>query len=474
MSTKNTTDANSSSIGAIKSSIAQSFEEADLSVKVRSTEYFNNSYSPDLILSWPNEIEERHVFLRTNSNPAYLLEDVHIVGAEHAILLPISDSRLTDSSHDSLPEANLLQTESAKSKVLIAPASSIHAFGTEKSASAYSGLISRAVFQGGSGLLQETRAEKVIHEISTGFEHASLTDPSDIGDAVAAAESLLDTPRTNSITSFLQAMWLASGGTSDSFPVPVAAVPHLTTSALGFLLAMDGLEDSEFWNRMSVNVNMEDLLATGMTGSPINLQRLMRPAANRLRARVCRVLASIPEAASTDHSAPWFLGEGALGLSTNGSAVLFTNARVADLPIEGVATYPTIDDVAKRATESETSVLAMGISSGDSRVNFESAAGIDIASDNKLAEVASALGEKAIVDTAVVSVGASGRKLTCKFASSTGHGQSNAKFDLSEMALHALPLLLSYSNDELAKIQDLFADGEDADDSPGPQLKPQV
>lgn len=464
MSTKNAMDANLSSISAIKSRVAYSFEEADSSVKVHSTEYFNNSYSPDLVLSWPNEIEERHVFLRTNSNPAYLLEDIHIVGAEHAILLPLSDSRLTDSSLDSIPEANLLQTESAKNRVLIAPASSIHAFGTEISESAYSGLISRAVFQGGSGLLQEERAEKVIQEISTGFEHASHTDPSDIGGAVAAAESLLDTPRTNSITSFLQAMWLASGGTSDSFPVPVAAVPHLTTSALGFLLGMDGLEDPEFWKRMSVNVSIEDLLASGITGSPINLQRLMRPAANRLRARVCRVLTSVPEIASTEQSAPWFLSENALGLTTNGSAALFTNARVADLPIEGAATYPTIDEVAQRATESDTSVLAMGISSGDSRVNFESAAGIDIALDEKLAEVASALGDNAVVDTAVVSVGASGRKLTCKFATSTGHGQSNARFDLSEMALHALPLILSYSKDELAKIQDLFADGDD--DSP--------
>ena len=450
------------SFASIKERVAEQFASADQSVKVQFTEYFNNSFSPDLILSWPGESESRRVFLRTDSNPEYLAADVDLLESENALLLPLSSSKLLGNEEAQSEDLSHLQAHSSEKRVLVAPAESVVAFGAQREGAAYAGLISRAVFQGGSGLVREERAETIVEQITTGFEHASAVDPSDIEIAVNTAQSVLDTPRTNSITSFMQALWLASGGTSDSFPVPVAATPHIARENLKYLLEMDELDDQEFWRRISATVELDALLATGLIGSHINLQHLMEASANRFRARNCRLVAETPADLDLEEGdRRWFMLGDTLGLRIEGSVpVVFSNGSVGKYELPGRSADPSINDIIERGEAASVSIQSLSITNASSRVNYESADGSSINEHDKLTEIYDAMGEDASVAAATISVGSSQRMLTCNMESSTAYAKSNAVFYLSELALQAVPLMIDLPDDELEALRALFNDEE--------------
>jgi hypothetical protein len=59
-------------IANVKTAVSRHLEAADPSAVVHHTEYFNNSLAPDIILQWPKESRNRHVFLRPTSNTRWV------------------------------------------------------------------------------------------------------------------------------------------------------------------------------------------------------------------------------------------------------------------------------------------------------------------------------------------------------------------------------------------------------------------
>lgn len=441
------------SVSAIKTAVGESLRAADSAVQIHSTEYFNNTYSPDFVLSWPGQKEIRKLFLRADSNPAYLKEDVEIVGDDESILMPLAHSLASEESDAELQEL------SARHSVLVANSDSVDALAKESKQSPYGGLISRAILQGGKGLVRRERAESIAEAVAEGFESASKSSPAHIEDAVKAAHGVLDTPRSNTIDSFLQALWIASGARADTFPVAVAANPSVDSSSLAFLLEMPDLDDDGFWSRIGASIDIERVLRSGILGSTPNLQRLMRVNASSLRARVCRVAESRHLANTRKYD--WFVGEGGLGLSLGDVSAIFTNQRISDIEAEGVNSIQSIDSVGERASFAGVRLVAVSISAKDRRIEYIADQQVDISHDRQLSNVASALGRSAGVQSATATVGAANRRLICNFADSTSHGNSNAKYYLSEMALTALPLFVDLSTRELEDIREAVG-GDDA------------
>lgn len=442
-----------STVSAIKEAVGDSLRAADVAVEVHSTEYFNNTYSPDFVLSWPGQKEIRKLYLRTDSNPAYLKEDVEIVGDDESILMPLAHS-VTSEKGD--PE---LQELSERRRVLVANSDSVDALAQESKQSPYGGLISRAILQGGKGLVRRERAESIAEAVAEGFESASRSSPTHIEQAVEVAHGVLDTPRSNAIDSFLQALWIASGARADTFPVPVAATPSVDASSLAFLLEMPELEDDEFWLRIGSNIDMERILGSGISGSTANLQRLMRVNAPRFRARICRVVETMKQNKAQNYQ--WFIGEGGLGLHLGDFSAIFTNRRISDIDAKGVDSTQSVDSLGERASFAGVHLVAVSIAARDRRIEYTADERFDLAHDKQLSDVASALGRSAGVQSATATVGASRRRLICNFTDSTSHGNSNAKYYLSEMALTALPLFVDLSTRELNEVQDAVG-GEEA------------
>jgi len=59
------------SVATVKSVVISQFEALDTRVKIKSTDYFNHTFAPDLVLSWPwDRMPERYVYLRFNDDLA--------------------------------------------------------------------------------------------------------------------------------------------------------------------------------------------------------------------------------------------------------------------------------------------------------------------------------------------------------------------------------------------------------------------
>ena len=62
-------------ISSIKAAVIDGLRMADSTVNVHSTDYFNHTFTPDLVMNWQRlGQEERYVYLRFNDNLRYLAE----------------------------------------------------------------------------------------------------------------------------------------------------------------------------------------------------------------------------------------------------------------------------------------------------------------------------------------------------------------------------------------------------------------
>src|SRR5262245_6201042 len=87
-------DESRDSIRSIKQAIAQEIVALDPQVKVKTTEYFNHSYVPDLVAVWPSDsvTKERYIYLKFNSELAYLFDDLTLVQDHHPIIFGLAQT----------------------------------------------------------------------------------------------------------------------------------------------------------------------------------------------------------------------------------------------------------------------------------------------------------------------------------------------------------------------------------------------
>lgn len=182
-----------SAITSIKSQVAQSLRSADSEVDIRTTEYFNHTFAPDIILRWPRQKAERHVYLRTSANIDYLIEDVSLARDPNSIFMPLARVEFNDAS-DSLRER--LETTSRSQSALVTEPESFSALGEARSNRPVVGLASRSLLQGGNGYVAPLRAARFGDTLADAFQRAQVPvmdeSPDSVQQAVQDAEDLLD------------------------------------------------------------------------------------------------------------------------------------------------------------------------------------------------------------------------------------------------------------------------------------------
>lgn len=98
-------------IGGVKAAVAREFEALDPTVKIKTTDYFNHTFAPDLELSWPDERKHnRFVYLRYSLRAAVAGQDFHSLGPLSPVVLA-----LRDDGPDEIEQArrNMAETEAA-------------------------------------------------------------------------------------------------------------------------------------------------------------------------------------------------------------------------------------------------------------------------------------------------------------------------------------------------------------------------
>ncbi|MFE5501335.1 hypothetical protein ACFQ73_02135 [Amycolatopsis japonica] len=157
-------------IEGIKGAVISEIERLDPGVDIVDTDYFNHSYAPDLVLSWPGGRQEREVYLRYNLRSTQAGRDVDLLGGSAPVFFSL------DSRHDDDAVAEDLRGDlEDESGALVTNAPAIDGF-TSAEQTRDTGSVSepllnlfrRNVVRGGRGLLISGTAQRLQHTPTAG------------------------------------------------------------------------------------------------------------------------------------------------------------------------------------------------------------------------------------------------------------------------------------------------------------------
>jgi len=434
-------DSSERRIASLKTTVSNFFRASDPTARIRHTEYFNHSFAPDLVVSWPQENRERLVFLRTNSDPRWLAEDLKVIAPSHPILLTLGS---TTAVHDDSATSQLVAA-AKEARALITDPDAIEEISAPTAPIA--SVLANAVMRGGLGIVDGESARSATRSAVAGFSGASNLEPEPIRAALSNAEHLLDDEQASRFTRLYQAVWEGQGGAVEDFPSHRFSWGQLTSSDLSLLLATLSTDDPQFWRRIGRNLRLEQITGAGLLRDSQSLDRLVEANLDRLLARGARVFGR-SGSSHEEEEVRWNVGKRCLVLRGSSWSVYFA-AKVADLPpyerrngVPMATLMAGVQELGVRLTDVKVQQL-------DFAISIESVGSADVVDSPDFSELV-ARGES-VARSAAIAV-PSGRSLIAEFTTGTATGHTNAAFALNELGPPAIKLLLDLSESESAEV----------------------
>ena len=450
-----------SSIDAVKADVIASLEEADASVRIRKTEFFNHTYAPDLVMSWDGTKTDRPVYLRATDSERYLAEDIRLLHERDPMIMPLDGIRKDDASLPSL-EAGL-DTVSRATGALVAERASFASLSKSLRATPVRHLAGRAVLQGGKGLVDSVQAADFGEAITKGFESALIGEQQATAAAVRFADSLLDTTRTAQLSELLQAAWVGGGNSTATFPGLLGSPSVLGPDSLMLLLDTVADGDPEFWSHIARRLDIEHLRGLTISAENVSFQALMLAGAPRLVAKAARISARDSAAVA---QLQWAVIDGTLTLLIGSVRMQFASRSRDEFKAPAEDLSPDVRTFTSRARKSGANVQRIVLGSRDRRLEFASEDGTSVVADERVDALEKELGADTSVRRAVVA--SEGRDLAVDFATATVAGNTNARFELFSLARVAVALLVDGEADALVQI-DAARDGMSSADDVSPE-----
>ncbi|GIG90738.1 hypothetical protein [Plantactinospora endophytica] len=439
-------------ISAIKAAVVDNLRAADSRMRIETTDHFNHSFVPDLILSWPGQNENRRIYLRTSYRIWDLLRDVDLLANDQPILMPLVPMREEEDE-----DASVLHERTKESRTLVTNPYGLEAFAEGRDTTPIVALLTHAILQGGRGVITTRRAREISGQVAAGFSGARDAAYEATSAAVAVNESNLDPHRASQMNRLLHALWIGSGAPPSEFPRATGAMATLDEEALRFVLEMPDLEDDTFWHGLGFGLTTERLCQLVDFPANANLQRLLQHSAYRLTAKACRVVAT-PQRRMEDVPR-WSITSNTLTLQSPRYRIHFAPRSVIDLPEStSVRETVSVSELKRRAENAEVEVAEVRLSNGDATVAYTSAERPDVVQDDFLSAIAALL-SNGFVASVTARIGNGSRSVRCSFDSCTGGGNGNTRYLLSELATVAAPLLCPILTDELIAIRNATHSG---------------
>lgn len=440
-------------VDRIKQAVINELRAADERVTIKKTEYFNHSFVPDLVLSWPKEDGQRIMFLRPDPNPGYIQEDIESSEDQNSIFYCLSTL-----GEMYRPAAHTLHESSRGRQTLVTDPVGLSELESQRRQNPVTRLTSSAVLQGARGLLDQERVVSVSNAVTHGIEAASRLNTEITGNSVSILYDAFDPTRASRLSRLLQAVWVGAGGDSASFPGGLDFTEGLDEEALSYLLSLDHIGDFTFWRRLGRNLTLEKLARLRVDDSLENFQTFVNANVDVLQAKGCRVIDTQPTLATVDtgenaRAFRWSLESGNLVLR-NGYVAAYAAEKT-----ERLQGAPSVEDngisfgvFEERATTNQIRVSELTLAAGGRSVSYSSEGAINVARDERLIAISRALGNEAAVQKAVLQV--PGRSaLNCNFTSRTTSGKTTALYPILELLRLSLAMLVRLSPDEREQIR---------------------
>ncbi len=305
---------------AVKQVVARSIRAVDSGVAVETTDYFNHSFAPDFVLTWQRASarEERYVFLRFNTEPGWIADELSRLENRHPVIYGLAAMNVNGTAKAlakrSLEAETLVTDPEAVDKLAAVPPSGIGSF------------VSRTLIRGGRGLVDCERALRATTVITGGFDAAREADRELTKLAVDTAQEFLRPVEASRVLRFLQAIWVGSGGAAPAFPGPTTPTGDPGDEGLRFLIESEPIADTPFWRALGGSLSIERLATLGISGSPPNLQHIIGANLDRLWARTFRVRADQPRLDDSGERLLWRMESGLLALAGSNFTAYLSSA----------------------------------------------------------------------------------------------------------------------------------------------------
>lgn len=422
-------------VARVKEVVISEIERLDREARISSTEYFNHTFAPDLVLSWPDAPSMfRYVFLRFNDDLAYLADGLRALETPDPFIFG-----LTSTPREHLDRETLRQV-AVETQALVTDPAAVETLIESRDATPVLSLMASGITRGGRGLLDQSAAEHAATIVAKGFEGARELAADPTGQATRLLDDLLDERQAGQLSRFLQAIWVGSGGRIDLFPGQASLSGDLADEALTFLLTFDEIDDLEFWHRLGHAVTVEQLGRVTPNESSLNLQHLVRANLDRLWARACVVVPEQARLGQGNEPFTWVVERNLLGLRGE-DFTAYVSERTDDIRALAKATpLPGIDVDVLRTRAQGIVLNSLRLSDGREAVVLDSESNDDVAQSDRFSKIASAFSPNAKVQQAHATVIA-GQELNIDFRILLASGNTASKPLLKDLVGTSLPLL---------------------------------
>lgn len=434
-------------VNQIKDTVARHLRRLDPHATVTTTEFFNHTHVPDMVLQWPDQprTPRRFIYLRTTSNQHELEDDLQRLPAQDSPVL-LTLGQLPEHRR---PTNTPLHPDRDPKLLLDTPA-----LGTLQPHNETPGLphlVSRSVLEGGRGTLDGPATEQLLNTVAQGAEAARLGEPDPTREAVNALTHRMTPDVSDRMAAFLAALWQGGGATLATFPGPQRVLGHLDETALTYLLESQDIPDQQFWNRVVRMISLPTLLRTA-AGDSNNLQHLMRQATQLWSSHVCMIIPG--ETTPTTGPWRWTIKTGQLILQAPRFQALVAQSR-RQLPTAQEHDLPLLDEVRARAARFTIPLTSLSMVLTNRHVGYGSP-GDDIAHDIQLDGISDALGQAEGVIEADAKT-PSGTTLQCVFGTRTASARgARTQVRLDALFGTATRMLLPLTDDEADQITRLL------------------
>jgi hypothetical protein len=441
-------------ITQIKAAAIRQFEALDGRMRIHSTEYFNHSFAPDLVLNWRTGREvERYVYMRSGSDDLALKDDVRRLGSQRPIVLGLAAVHRR-SVENVAPDVSLNRLAEDYDTLVTDP-EALASVAKARKDRPVTTLFSTALAQGGKGVLDSEDAATTTDLIAGGFEAAREMGAESVLKALTAVDAHLAAPFASRFNRVLQAVWIGSGGRADLFPqVKIDLAAGVDDEALEFLLDLEPIEDPEFWRRIGRSTTVKQIGHLTPRQPNENLQWLIKANLDHLSARVCRV--QDRQEQFDDQDQPefrWLIERNALALRSH-SWIAYVAEKAEELGnIEGTPTDGvSINDLIGRATG--TTLVGLQMSDGTYELDLTSSGQADVAHSDHLDAVSRSFGPSAKVLRARALT--DNRQVACDFTRSAASTTTSSIVQLRDLLRVGLPLLRPIGEEEQVALVDLL------------------
>lgn len=426
------------SIRTVKQVVANALRALDRTAEIKDTTYFNHSFVPDFVLTWPREQNRtRDVFLRLDTSEQFLLGDLKYLSETGPLLLGLADLPAEEERLQSAVAAAGDRPEKAKRPTMVTEPGAIDELQGAGSSRDFGHVVPAAVLKGGRGVMTSETAEDMTAAAEVFFGGARQHDPEAVRSTVPSLDQFLDDRQTSRLLNLGRIIWEATGGDPTSFPTPTE-LAGVDDAGLRFLLEEAPSDDPAFWRSVGRHVSLERLIGLGVHEGP-TLAAFVRSNADRLYARALFVRGTQPR---LDAGGPEWAVE-AKALALRGSDfVAYLPARRDDLAV-GPENGRGLEFAEFQRRTSAEQVETVTVITPDSKtVKIASEDMFDPGTDQVLASVGDLPGAR----VASVGILSSGKHLECDFTNGLATGHTNASFDVASLLERALPLLWPLRN----------------------------